>query len=196
MVSEQLHPFFKEGTMHLGDIYAFLALTMRYPQPDVFDQDYFDLIETMLEGLEWDHELEALQGWKNSSPDLLDDLQREYTRLFINSAQQPIIAPYASVFMDGDGTLQGKTTEKIHDYFRTCGYEVRDSAEPPDHIQHQLDFLAALAREGRVNETEHFLRVYFRPWFEPFSATCLLEARQPLYKASIQLIDFFTKEEQ
>ena len=98
--------------------------------------------------------------------------------------------------MDGDGTIQGLTTEKIKDFYRSCGYEITNSVEPPDHIQHQLEFLAALTGEARLEEEDAFLTSFFRPWFERFQSRIINEARHPFYTVSIQLIDFFTKEEQ
>ena len=180
----------------LSEIYGFLALTMRYPDSSFLDGQFLDAYETLLQSLEWEEEYADMQAWRAQTSDFLNDLQIEYTQLFINASPGTTIPPYASVYMDGDRCIQGKTTEKTKDFYRSCGYEVTSSTEPPDHIQHELEFLAALAGENRQEEEALFLRSLFRPWFIRFLKHSIQEARHPFYRVSIQLIDFFTKEEQ
>jgi TorA maturation chaperone TorD len=180
----------------LSSLYSFLALTMRYPDPAFCNDQFLDAMESLLASLEWQTELDEFRVWRGATIDHLDDLRTEYTRLFITAALRATIPPYASVYMDGDGTLCGRTTERTRDFYRERGYDLTDETEPADHIRFELDFLAALAGEARLDDEELFLRTLFRPWFERFQEKCMKEARHPFYKASIQLIDFFTKEEQ
>ena len=180
----------------LSEIYGFLALTMRYPNASFLDGQFLDAYEALLQSLDWKEAYADIHEWRAQTSDILNDLQIEYTRLFINANPGTTIPPYASVYMDGDRSIQGKTTEKTKDFYRSCGYEVTSSTEPPDHIQHELEFLAALAGENRLEEETLFLRSLFRPWFIRFSKNSIHEARHPFYRVSIQLIDFFTKEEQ
>lgn len=193
--SEQEPEFSTEATL-LSEIYGFLALTMRYPSSSFLDGQFLDAYEALLQSLDWKEEYTNIQEWRAQTNDIINDLQIEYTRLFINTAQGKTIPPYASVYRDGDRSIQGKTTEKIKDFYRSCGYEVTSSTEPPDHIQHELEFLAALAGENRSEEENLFLHSLFRPWFIRFLKHSIQEARHPFYRVSIQLIDFFTKEEQ
>ncbi len=186
----------EEEAAVLGDVYAFLSLTMRYPDASFLDNDFLNAFETLLESMGLEDQLKELIKWRQQSSDPIDELQIEYTRLFINAVSSSTYPPFASVYMDGDGTLQGKTTEKIKDFYQQCGYAVENQAEPPDHIRFELEFLAALAHEGRFEEEEEFLTTLFRPWFERFIKKSIHEARHPYYRASIQLIDFFTQEEQ
>jgi TorA maturation chaperone TorD len=153
-------------------------------------------MESLLASLDWRPELEAFRAWREQTSDFLDDLRTEYTRLFITAALRKTIPPYASVHLDGDGTLYGRTTERTRDFYRERGFDLADDTEPADHIHIELDFLAALAGEARFDDEELFLRTLFRPWFERFQEKWTKEARHPFYKVSIQLIDFFTKEEQ
>jgi TorA maturation chaperone TorD len=180
----------------LSDIYSFLALTMRYPDPAFCNGPFFDTLESLLASLDWQAELAEFRQWRLQITAHLDDLQTEYTRLFISAAPRTTIPPYASIYLDGDGCLYGRTTERTRDFYRESGYDLADDSEPADHISHELDFLAALAGEARYNDEEIFLQTLFRPWFERFQEKSMKEARHPFYKASIQLIDFFTKEEQ
>jgi TorA maturation chaperone TorD len=180
----------------LSTIYSFLALTMRYPNPTFCNSHFFDTMESLLASLDWQAELKALRQWRTQSIDLVDDLRTEYTRLFINASPRTTVPPYASVYLDGDGSLNGRTTEKTRDFYRERGYDLASDTEPADHISFELDFLAALAGEARHEDEELFLQTLFRPWFERFQEKSIKEARHPFFKVSIQLIDFFTKEEQ
>ena len=180
----------------LSTIYSFLALTMRYPDPAFCNDAFLGTMESLLASLDWQTELVAFHQWRVQPIDHLDDLRTEYTRLFINSVPKTTVPPYASVYLDGDGSLQGRTTERTRDFYRERGYDLADTTEPADHLSFELDFLAALAGECKFEDEELFLRTLFRPWFERFQEKSIKEARHPFFKVSIQLIDFFTKEEQ
>lgn len=189
-------PFEHDDTQTVGVLYSFFALTMQYPQAELCSSSMLDMLETMTESMDWQEELAQLRAWRNTCPSLLDDLQIEYTRLFINAVPHTPVPPYASIYMDGDGTLQGRTTEKIRDFYRERGFDVASEAEPADHISQQLHFLAALAVEGRSEDEALFLKTLFRPWFVRFRKRCAEETRHPFFRTSIRLIDIFTKEEQ
>ena len=180
----------------LSAIYSLLALTMRYPEAASCNEQLFDTLESLLDSLDWSGERAAFQDWRRRSADPLDDLRTAYTRLFINAVPHVTVPPYASVYLDGSGTLQGPTTERTRDFYRAHGYDLASETEPADHLALELDFLAALTGEGRVEAEEVFLRTLFRPWFTRFKERCMQEVRHPFYTVSIQLIDFFTKEEQ
>nr|WP_320011847.1 molecular chaperone TorD family protein [uncultured Desulfobulbus sp.] len=180
----------------LSSLYSFLSLTMRYPEPVFCDTSLFDALESLLASLDWPEDLASFQSWRAQSPNPVDELRTEYTRLFITAARQKTLPLYASVHADGDGTLQGKTTERTRDFYREHGYDIANDTEPADHISFELDFLAALAGEAKLDDEDMFLRTLFRPWFERFLEKWNKEARHPYYAVSIRLIDFFTKEEQ
>ena len=180
----------------LSAIYSLLALTMRYPAAASCNDQLFDTLESLLASLDWSGERAALQDWRRRSVDPLDELRTAYTRLFINAVPRVTAPPYASVYLDGSGTLQGPTTERTRDFYRAHGYDLASESEPADHLALELDFLAALTGEGRHQAEEIFLRTLFRPWFIRFKERCMQEVRHPFYTVSIQLIDFFTKEEQ
>ena len=187
-------PTSEEAT--LSAIYSLLALTMRYPDSACTNDQLFDTLEALLTSLDWPAELTAFRDWRHRSTDPLDDLRTEYTRLFINAVPHVTVPPYASVYLDGSGILQGPTTERTRDFYREHGYDLASETEPADHLALELDFLAALTGEGQVEAEEVFLRTLFRPWFTRFKERCMQEVRHPFYTVSIQLIDFFTKEEQ
>ena len=187
-------PTSEEAT--LSAIYSLLALTMRYPDGASTNDQLFDTLEALLTSLDRSDELTAFRDWRRRSSDPLDELRIEYTRLFINAVPHVTVPPYASVYLDGSGILQGPTTGRTRDFYREHGYDLASETEPADHLALELDFLAALTGEGRLEAEEVFLRTLFRPWFTRFKERCMQEVRHPFYTVSIQLIDFFTKEEQ
>ncbi|MDR2550854.1 MAG: molecular chaperone TorD family protein [Desulfobulbus sp.] len=180
----------------LSSLYSFLALTMRYPDPAFCNEPFFDAFESLLASLDWQAELAAMRTWREETADPLDDLRTAYTSLFITAAPGTTIPPYASVYLDGDGSLYGRTTERTRNFYRERGFDLLSETEPADHLQFELEFLAALAGEAKFDDEELFLQTLFRPWFVRFQEKSMQEARHPFYRMSIQLIDFFTKEEQ
>ena len=68
-------------------------------------------------------------------------------------------------------------------------------ADLPDHLVHELEFLALLAEEQDHAGEEEFLQKLFRPWFRKFHIRVTDGAHHPFYRVVVQLIDFFTKEE-
>jgi TorA maturation chaperone TorD len=170
----------------------FFSLLMRYPEADFLTDDFLDAYENLLAGLELDKEREELHNSRTSDDDLLQTLRLEYTRLFINAAPHVIAPPFASVWSDGDHDLQGKTTARTRDFYRAHGYDVPDSSEPVDHISYELEFLAALTREGNLEAEQEFIQTLFRPWFLKFHHKIEGETVHPYYRIGLQLIDSFT----
>ena len=195
MLDQQSVPAAETAT--LSALYSLLALTMRYPEADTCNEQLFDTLESLLASLAWTEQETVIRQWRRQSPDPLDELRTEYTRLYINTAStHTTVPPYASVYLDGSGLLQGPTTERTRDFYRAHGYDLVSDSEPADHLALELDFLAALTSEGRDEEEEVFLQTLFRPWFARFQERFMEKTRHPFYTVSIQLIDFFTKEEQ
>lgn len=185
-----------EEFSRLADIYTLLAQLMRYPEDAAVLTLQLEAALQLTSALSWRDETEYLREWLQQCPDLCSVLRLEYTRLFITAPRRSTVPPYASVHLDDGALLQGRTTQRIHDFYRGSGYELAAVSEPADHISLQLDFLAALARDGRIAEEEQFLDTFFRPWFAIFKEKCFQATAHPVYRLALTLIDFFTKEEQ
>jgi TorA maturation chaperone TorD len=183
-------------TQPLADVYGFLALTMRYPDPSFLTEDFLDVFENLLASLDMTGEQEEIRACRQQAGNLVDTLQVEYTRLFINGVPHIIAPPYGSFYLDGDHTLQGKSTRRARDFYRQYGYDITDTSELADHIRFELEFLAALTRDNELEAEEQFLKTIFRPWFTSFYKRILDEKVHPYYLVSTKLIDLFTKEEQ
>ncbi len=175
--------------IRLAEIYRFLAQTMRYPESSWFNDDFLSVFKELLVQLEWHDQLKALP--EKISPEILEDIQVEYTRLFINGIPHVVAPPYASVYIDG--TLNSTTADKTREYFRKKGFDIT-TQEFPDHLVTELDFMSMLEDEEEES-SEEFLRIYFRPWFDKFRDIVLKDTADHYIKTAVELIDFFTKNE-
>lgn len=177
----------------IATLYRFCAHSMQYPGPQWFTKDYFDSLYLLLDTLHAHQEKEAIQSALAASADPLEDLQIEYTRLFINGVPHVIAPPYGSVYLDK--SLQGLHTEKTLQFYHSHGYTLKDDADLPDHLIHQLEFLSLLAdKQDSATETA-FLETLFLPWFGVFHKRVKQESRHPFYSVLVQLIDYLTKED-
>ena len=177
----------------IARIYRFLAQCMQYPDKEWMGEDFFNVLYTLLGTLGAVDDGVAIKQSIDSSEDFLEDLQVEYTRLFINGVPHVIAPPYGSVYMDK--ALQGKFAGDTLAFYRKKGFNMEDDADLPDNLIHELEFLSLLAKEGDFAGEEEFLKKLFRPWYDRFHPKVTEGAHHPYYKVIVQLIDFFTKEE-
>ncbi len=184
-----------DESAHLADIFAFLALLMRYPEDTFFDDEFLDTLESLLIRLNLHQLHQKITVWRASVADPLLDAQIEYTRLFINTAPHLVAPPFGSVYLEGDKSLQGKSTEKTRDFYRQYGFDIVNAAEPADHIFLELEFLSCLYRQGEDEAADTFSRTLLLPWFYQFSQKITPELRHPFFEVSIQLITLFVKED-
>ncbi|BCL60713.1 chaperone TorD [Desulfomarina profundi] len=157
------------------------------------NKTYLESLYALLDALGGEKEKDAIDTAIKKSRDFLEDLQVEYTRLFINGIPHVVAPPYGSVYFDK--SLQGKYAEQVMHYYCSKGYALTDKADFPDNLIHQLEFLSFLAEDKDQESENEFLGTYFLPWFETFSKLVKKEAQHPFYRIIITLIDFFTKEE-
>ena len=178
----------------LSALLAGLAQSMDYPDLDWLTQEHWSWIKDLLDDLGWQAERQEL-------PDTIDDdfltaLQVEYTRLFINAIPHVVAPPYGSVYLDSEGILYGPSAEKAKQFYHQQGFDLVGPNDIPDHLNHELRFVSLLLQDGRICEAEQFLRQCFHPWFGLFQDRVMGETKQPYYRVMVQLIKFFTKEEE
>ena len=90
----------------------------------------------------------------------LEEMQVEYTGLFINAFPSLPAVPYESFYKEG--TLNGQTTVDRRKYYTKKGFHLDDSRanELPDHIAVELDFIAETSDETIEN--------YLKEWAKDF----------------------------
>jgi len=177
----------------LAEIYRFLAQSMRYPDSNWLNDQYWAVLTTLLKELEWQEDIDNLSNVHVGTSGFLEDMQVEHTRLFINAVPSVLAPPYASVYAHVDGTLYGPIAEKTKDFYKEKGYSLAQE-DLPDHIVYELEFLAILAEQNQ-EDCEEFLKTLFLPWFPHFYDRVLAEGHHPFYPVVVRLIDFFTKQE-
>lgn len=180
-------------TSDIARVYQFLSQCMQYPDAKWMNEDFFTIFYNFLGSLGGIEEGVSIKTEIDSSSDPIEDLQVEYTRLFINGTPHVIAPPYGSIYMDQ--SLQGAFAGDTLSFYREKGFGMEENADLPDHIIHELEFLSLLAEENDFAGEEKFLKIFFRPWYAKFQLRVTEGAKHPFYRVVVQLIDFFTKEE-
>ena len=178
----------------IARVYRFLSQCMQYPDAEWMDEEFFKVLYNFLGSLEAVDEGVEIKKEIDNAQDFLEDLQVEYTRLFINGVPHVVAPPYGSVYMDK--ALQGAFAGNTLAFYREKGFAMGEDADLPDHLIHELEFLSLLAEEKDFAGEVEFLKKLFRPWYGLFQARVTEGAHHPYYRVIVQLIDFFTKEEE
>lgn len=182
-------------------IYNTLSLGYTYPAPPVYEwiaegewvrhlEEAIDLLnEEKLK--EW---LLPLEQWvsRGRGEERSLEVAREYTRLFINAFPHVVAPPYGSIYLEKDGLVYGRSTTEVVRFYHESGFSLKeDLGDLPDHIAHELEFMAILAdRESLVSPQErikleetqmHFLSRFIYPWVPRFCEKVMQESRSPFY---------------
>jgi TorA maturation chaperone TorD len=119
---------------------------------------------------------------------LLLDLERDYTRLFINAYPRMVAPPYGSVYLDGKGKVWGESTSRVNNLYREAGLEIaEDFHNIPDHAAAELNFAAFLLSEpgeGEGSGSDIYMKLvteHLALWMPLFLQRVIEGARQPLY---------------
>jgi TorA maturation chaperone TorD len=180
----------------LADVYRFLGRSLAYPDPAWLAAGHLVALAELLAELGWDEASRELQSLPAAPAVLLEALCIEHTRLFINAFPATVAPPYGSVHLPGGGMLNTAFTAKTRAFYRRYGFELANGADLADYLPLELEFLARLGEGGEEAAREEFLAECFRPWFGGFLARVRAGAELPFYRIVVELIDFFTKEEE
>lgn len=182
-----------ESSQDIATVYRFLAQCMQYPDAEWMNEEFFDVLYNLLGTLGGIDEGVEIRKAINAAEDYLEDLQVEYTRLFINGVPHVVAPPYGSVYLDK--SFQGTCAANTLAFYREKGFDMDEGADLPDHLIHELEFLSLLVEENDFEGEEEFLTKLFRPWYKQFYTRVTEGAHHPYYRVVVMLIDFFTKEE-
>lgn len=173
----------------LSQVFNFLAQASRFPAPDWFNNEFLDVLHSFLKQLEVDSNQYAIPT--EVTDQFLEDVQVDYTRLYINGYPHVIAPPYGSMYMDG--SLNDTTADLTRDYYRKHGFDTT-TQEFPDHLTTELEFISLQFIENQA-VAEEFIAKLFLPWFRIFKEKVLADADTDYMKIVIELIDFFTRSE-
>ncbi len=176
-------------TDQLSQIFNFLAQATRYPKTDWFNTDFLTALHSFLTQLEVDSNTFDIPTAMNQQ--FLENVQVDYTRLFINGYPKVVAPPYGSMYIDG--SLNDTTADITRSFYRKHGFDTT-TQEFPDHLTTELEFLSLQFTQDK-DVAEAFIEKLFLPWFTPFKDIVLAEAETDYIKVVIELIDFFTRVE-
>ncbi len=170
-----------ENIIKLLDI---LSICFSFPEKNIWTDELLNIIDIISKDL----------NIKCSSKEYrlphLNDLQAEYTRLFINTGVDKIVAPYASVYLDDAGLLCQEGLEEALNFYKRAGFSPLPSSEPQDHIMHELSFLARLIEKDNWELFCEFLNNHLIKWFPAFY-TRLLKAKPICFYEQVAKITNF-----
>jgi TorA maturation chaperone TorD len=111
----------------------------------------------------------------------LDQIQGEYTRLFINAFPRVPCPPYESTYCEG--ILLGEAAMQVAEEYRAWGLAVE--SEPVDHVGAELEFVAFLltlnTREACM-AANAFARDHLARWLPRFAEDVIRESRLEFYR--------------
>lgn len=174
-------------------LYRFLAQCLHYPESAWMTGDFRRELIELVRQLGAVQEAQLLEQ-SHRVPNLIEALQIDYTRLFINGVPHVAAPLYGAVYLDG--SLQGPSTARTLAYYRERGYGMAETADLPDHLVHELEFLSYLAEQGDRHSEQEFLQQFFRAWFPAFSDRVFQQSCHVYYRTVISMIDYFTKEDE
>jgi TorA maturation chaperone TorD len=143
---------------------------------EIFD-DYLRAIEQAISGVEEGGQL---------------TMAKEYARLFINAFPHVVAPPYASFYLEIQGLVSVEKTAEVLRFYHRAGFSLMvDLQENPDHIAHELEFMALLASEEsqtsgnekiKLEEIQmDFFSRFILPWVSIFCDKVAAGSRYPFY---------------
>ncbi len=108
-------------------------------------------------------------------------LANEFARLFLDPAGAPC-PPWQSLYSD-DHRLMGAAHRSALAWYRAAGMELRNPAEPADHVGLLLAFYSRLLAGGSTPEIAGAFFEEHLQWLPPYCALLAAAARHPFYSA-------------
>lgn len=135
--------------------------------------------------------------YKVPSPQLVEDLAIEFTKLFLGPDTH--ISPHESIFVQatvGSGGLWGEVTVKVKKFIESAGFDYyTEFTGLPDHISVELEFMQKLANteaellaNGEVERADwcqrlqkKFIDEHLSQWAPAFCDAVIEQAQMPFY---------------
>ncbi|MDR1358130.1 MAG: molecular chaperone TorD family protein [Coriobacteriales bacterium] len=140
-----------------------------------------------------------------ASDEVLHELRRDYTRVFIGS-KDPLVPPYGGAWYALERGLKpllfvGKESLAVERFLRRCGVvQPEGTNEPLDHIASELEFLqylcflkagaAAPPETADIDSGDYatFYHDHFRWFAQRFADNAIKECRAPFFIAAAQVL--------
>ena len=200
-------------------IYRVLARCFSYPDRELVGLFDSGRIEEFLEswqyvGLDPTESIAKAADWLAQWPSqetALKELEKEYTRLFVNAYTGVIAPPYSSVYLNKERLVWGKSTAEVARLYEATGLGIADNFHDiPDHIAAELEFASYLIAEQQKGEQDgschtqelasiekKLLREHLFRWAPAFFSRVIEYSKVTFYREIArlgqQLIDYETK---
>ncbi len=180
-------------------IYKTFSKLFSYPDSELLDlllsgvlTEFFNLLNPN------SSEFNKIDNWSKSfdnKNDLLEELQVEYTRLFIN-AFPTIPAPMYKSFYE-DNELLGRSVGELLDTYERYGFEVSEQEnELPDSLSLLLEFVYRMNEEKIPEEEQYnFIEKFILSWISQLEINIIENAKLDFYKVLITSLNNFIKED-
>jgi TorA maturation chaperone TorD len=128
-----------------ADAARLLAACYYEPMPAFEEEGVFEALSTAARTLDPALGAEAEGLAADFAAEPLDELLRDYTRLFLGPTET-LAPPYGSVWLSGPRALMDDTTLAVQALYAEAGYELaEDFRELPDHVAAELELLYLLS---------------------------------------------------
>jgi len=136
-------------------VYRFLGRCFSFPDVELLKLFDGESLTECLDGwralgLDVAGQMEEITTWLGSAggESALQELQLEYTRLFVNAYPRIPTPPYSSVYLGEDRLVWGQSTAQAARLYEAAGLHLaEDFAEIPDHIAAEMEFASYLIVE-------------------------------------------------
>ncbi len=155
------------------NLYRYFSLLFSYPTEDTLRQMQELSGAGDVAGLRSRDALEAIP---------LEEVQAEYTRMFVSAYPKVPCPPYESYYREG--IVYGNSSTMAREWYRKQGLDFTLEGEPPDHLSVELEFLA-------IRNDRAFLE-RLREWIYEFTA--LVKNNSAIYGRCAEDLEEFLKE--
>lgn len=147
----------------------------------------------------FDQLVDLVKGNRHRLPAWLEDIQVEYTRLFIGPQEPPVLL-YASCHLLPTQSVMSEETLAVRDAYGKSGLVVeRLNSLPDDHLGVELEFLFALTRAAAdaddvtetirlVAERGEFIQRHLAGWGGQVADEIAKESQHPFFHALALLL--------
>jgi TorA maturation chaperone TorD len=129
---------------------------------------------------------QQMMSWLDSegAAQLADDAHADYMRLFVGVTGKTLAAPWGTTYITKERLLFSEQTIWVRKFYERYGLVVKNkNTEPDDHIGMELEFLAYLSEQGKVDAAREFAAGYIVPWASLWNADVQKHAKTGFYKA-------------
>lgn len=179
--------------------YKTFAKLFYYPDKEVAEFLFNGIISALFAELNFnDLDDKQFANWLNKFDDentLLESIQIEYTRLFINSFPTLPAPPFKSFYIEKE--LIGASTGKIVDKYEQFNFGVsKDTNELADSIGVELEFIYRLIEENSSLSFQYnFIREEILSWIKTFKNKIIESASIPYFPYLINQIIRYLEED-